>query len=125
MTKIKNEQRIAIEALKNAGIGYGAIGKQLELKKSTVAKHIQTKSLIAQIGPKVKFSRAAINGRKSLRVKNFIKCNPLATLADIKMALDLEVSKKTISVFLKKEGLQARVAKKKIVAIAPNYHRCS
>jgi IS30 family transposase len=75
MTKIKNEQRIAIEALKNAGIGYGAIGKQLELKKSTVAKHIQTKSLIAQIGPKVKFSRAAINGRKSFRVKNFIKCN--------------------------------------------------
>jgi IS30 family transposase len=37
MTKIKNEQRIAIEELKNAGIGYGAIGKQLELKKSTDA----------------------------------------------------------------------------------------
>ena len=115
MTKIKTEQKIAINALRRAGIGYGKIAKQLELEKSTVAKFCQNQALIDAIGPKVKFSRAAIKGRNLLRIKRFIECNPLATLEDIKLALDLEVSTKTISLHLKKAGLPTRVAKRKIV----------
>lgn len=115
MTKIKNDQKLLIETLQKAGFGYGKIAEVIGIKKSTIASHCRTRDLIQRIGPKIKMSKASINDRKSLQMKRFIECNPLATLADIKCALDLDVSEKTISVHLKKMGLPTRIAKKKII----------
>ena len=83
--KIKKSEYAIIKALSESKLGYGAIGKQLGLKKSTVAKHIQKERLIASIGPKVKLDRSFANGRIPLRIKHFLQDNP----GDIKLAQKL------------------------------------
>ncbi|MEY3451992.1 MAG: hypothetical protein RL711_1820 [Bacteroidota bacterium] len=113
--KIKKSEYAIIKALYESKFGYGAIGKQLGLKKSTVAKHIQKERLIASIGPKVKLDRSFANGRIPLRIKHFLQDNPTATLGDIKLALDLEVSTHTIGRHLQKIGYERQVAKRRIV----------
>ena len=102
-------------ALSEAGIGYGKIGEQLGYQKSTIQKHIRKQRLIASIGPKVKLDKSFATGRIPSRIKSFIRDNPTATLGDIKLALDLEVSTSTIGRHLQKIGFSREVAKRKIV----------
>ena len=118
--KIKEQDSAIIMAILEAGIGYGSIGKQLGLKKSTVAKHITKQRLIASIGPKVKLDKSFATGRIPLRIKNFLQDNPTATLGDIKLALDLEVSTTTIGRYLQKIGYEQQVAKRRIVTSEQN-----
>ena len=111
----KKSEYAIIKALSESKLGYGAIAKQLGLEKSTVAKPIQKERLIALIGPKVKLDRSFANGRIPLRIKHFIQDDPTATLGDIKLALDLEVSTHNIGRHLQKIGYERQVAKRRIV----------
>ena len=73
--KIKKSEYAIIKALSESKLGYGAIGKQLGLKKSTVAKHIQKERLIASIGRKVKLDRSFANGRMTTQLPLLVTSN--------------------------------------------------
>ena len=112
--KINNEPSTKIEALREAGLGYGEISKQVQLKKGTVAKHCQTKDHLSKLPPKEKRYRGSINGRNCLKIKQFIIANPTATLGDIHAACELTVSVSTLWRYLQHNDLQLRIAKRAI-----------
>jgi hypothetical protein len=112
--KINNELSTKIEALREAGLGYGRIAKQLELKRGTVAKHCQKKDHLSKLPPKEARYQGSIKDRNCLKIKQFILANPTATLGDIHGACELTVSVSSLWRYLKHNDLQLRIAKKAI-----------
>ena len=115
LMKINQDQSIGIEALRKAGLGYGAIGKQLGIGKSTVAKHCQKMDHLSRLPPKEIKYRGLIQGRKQLEIKKYILWNPKNTLDDILNDCELGVSKSTLRRYLKRYGMEPKVAKRRIV----------
>jgi hypothetical protein len=60
MTVLSNDNKIAISALKTAGVKPAPIAKQLGLKYETVKKHMQRKKLLAGLPPIVVVKRAEL-----------------------------------------------------------------
>ena len=112
--KIKKELSTKIEALREAGLGYGKIAKQLQLKRGTVAKHCQKKDHLSKLPPKEKRYKGLIKDRDCLKIKQFIISNPTATLGDIHAACGLTVSMSSLWRYLQHNDLQLRIAKKAI-----------
>ena len=113
--KIKPDIAIRIDALRKAGLGYQSIANQLELKKDTVAKHCQKVDHVKRLPAKEKQYKGKIQGRKQLQIKQYIQFNPTDTLQDIITGCELDVSKSTLSNYLKRFGMPCKVAKKQIV----------
>ena len=110
-----NQKLIEVRALRKAGLSYTKIGNTLGLNRSTVAKRCQTDALIADIGPRVKTYKGYFTGPIKRRIRAFLEYNPLATLADIILGCELVTSTKSLCYFLNSNGLQLRVAKKRII----------
>ena len=67
--KISRELAIKIDTLKKAGFGYNKISNELNLKKSTVAKHCQKSDHLSRLPPKEKVYKGKIQGRNQLKIK--------------------------------------------------------
>ena len=90
--KINRDIAIRIDSLRTAGLGYGLIATQLNLKRDTVAKHCQKVDHVKRLPVKEKHFKEKIQGRKQLQIKQYIQFNPTDTLQDIITGCDLDVS---------------------------------
>ena len=109
------EDALRIETLRNAGFSYLRCGEQLGFSKSTIAKHCQKRDLINNLPPVLKVYKGKIQGRTQLKIKQYIRYNPKATLADIKSDCELNVSIKTLWQYLNRFGIPTQKAKFRIV----------
>ena len=112
---MKPDDAIRIKTLKDSGMGYKKIAKQLGMNAATIASHCQMTAHKALLPPKEKKYRGTIQARKQLEIKNYLLMNPTATLNDIKTDCELNVSLETIRKYLLRFGMPRRLAKKKIV----------
>ena len=112
---MKDDDALRIKTLRELGLGYKRIAKQLGMNVNTVASHCQMKAHLALLPPKEKKYRGAIQGRKQLEIKDYILKNPTATLNDIKIDCELNVTIATIGKYLNRFGMTRQIAKKKIV----------
>ena len=101
MTKIDSVKAVEIRALRKAGLGYKKIGKQLDLKFSTVAKFCQKEAHLANLPPKEIKKKSMITTYQSITIKNYIEDYPIVTLAQIISACNLECSRATLCRYLK------------------------
>ena len=85
------------------------------IQKEYNSKAQKTITSEPRIGPKVVIKKEFAKGRIPFRIKSFLQDNPTATLGNIKLALDLEVSTSTIGRYLKKIGFTRQEAKRRIV----------
>lgn len=115
MTVIKRDLSQRIQALRDAGLGYKKIAKQLDLKVSTVRMHVKKLFLVDTLPPKIKLYKGKLETRQHLMIKKFIIANPTATLNDIKVACDLNIHVSTLSRYLKSNGMRCKKAKFRLV----------
>ena len=115
MTIIKNEDITAMRTLRDAGLSNMKIAAHLHLSRYQVYYHLKKQADIARFGPKVIVYKGRIRGRKPRIIKAFIIANPAATLQDILIACDLDVTRTTLSTYLKRVDMQARRARSRIV----------
>ena len=115
MTKITNEDAIRIKTLRDAGFSYLKCAQQLGLPKSTIASHCQKLDLLESLPPVLRVYKGKIQGRTQLKIKQYIRYNPKATLTDIKIDCELNVSISTLWEYLKRFGIPTQKAKFRIV----------
>jgi transposase len=120
MAVITKEDSRDINTLRTAGISLYKIAKQLNIKYSTVKKHVANQNLLATLPPKIKLYKGKIQGRDQLKIKKYLQYDPFATLAAIKEACELDVSIPTIHRYLKHVNLTRTLAKRKILLSEAN-----
>ena len=98
----------------------GRLGSSWDSKRVLLLNISQSNVSSLPLARKFKLDKSFATGRIPLRIKNFLQDNPTATLGDIKLALDLEVSTTTIGRYLQKIGYEQQVAKRKIVISEQN-----
>lgn len=113
--KIHHDDHIRIIALRDAGIGYGTIAKQLGFKKDTVAKHCQKTDHLSHLPPKEIKYHGKIQGRKQLEIKEYIMWNPLDSLHDIILGCDLDCSTTSLFRYLNRFGMDTHTAQRRII----------
>ena len=115
MTLVNKDDIAAMKILRDAGLSNAAIGLQLNFSRQVINYHLKQQDTIARLGPKIIQYKGQIKNRKPRLIKAFIIANPTATLQDILTACDLDVSRNTLSVYLKRVDMQARRARSRIV----------
>jgi transposase len=118
--KINEKIKVQIQTLRDIGYGYGAISKQLNLNRSTIAKHCEKMDHLSKLPPKEKVYKGKIKGRDVLKIKKYIIWNPTDSLGDIINGCDLNVSQATLSRYLKRMDMPSKVAKRRIVMTEVN-----
>ena len=104
MTVISNDLKVAIDALKTAGHGYKFIGNQLGIKVDTVKKYLKDPARNGTLPPKTKISKSYFQGRIPGAIKRYLKQNPIATVLEVKEALNLDITREYLNRWLNSNG---------------------
>ena len=115
MTNVTKADSESIKVLRLAGISQKKIGEQLGHSREVIRYQCKKETLLASIGPKPIIYKGSIQGRNPLKIKSFIMANPKATLEEIKIACDLDISLSQLSVYLKRFGMASRRARSRII----------
>ena len=84
--------------------------------RKTQLRNTVKKSITSNVSQQRKSNiKEKIQERKQLKIKQYIQLNPTDTLQDIITGCELDVSKSTLSNYLKRFGMPCKVAKKQIV----------
>jgi hypothetical protein len=71
MTKINEMKLVEPRAITKAGLSYCKLAQQLQLERRAVAKRCQTHALIADIGPKVNYTKNILLVRLNAKLSCF------------------------------------------------------
>jgi transposase len=115
MTIIKNDTKVAVLALHEAGIKPMAISNQLGIKYNTVKKFIYNFKKSLNLPPKLRVYKGYFQGRIPLQIKTYVTENPTTTTDQILEALELDVSADALNKWMNANNLGRKAAKRSIL----------